>query len=264
MPQAGDAGTEPTPRRGASLGVVTGQRSRQRPVTITSRHSAQQIFVTITSRHHPHRHRHAEPPLSRKGARVLDVREGVAVAATPSAASPPTSWIFSHSGGFAVRRSLGNATPLPGWNAPRGYAAMRFSLLRVPAVRLSTDLRPLHERFTTPTCRRRRPAEKASACRPPPFGCDVQYVAQSEYRPGDLSKPRSARGVAALRPRWAPGLGAPSSWPKRPLVGVRAGRAVLGSTQWRTRIYLGGAARHSSPAMCPAPRVKRVPVQCRR
>lgn len=115
----------------------------------------------------------------------------------PSAASPPTSWIFSHSGGFAVHRSLGNATPLPGWNAPRGYAATRFSLLRVPAARLSTDLRPLHERFTTPTCRRRRPAEKASACRPPPFGRDVHYVVQSEYRPGNPSKPRSARGVAA-------------------------------------------------------------------
>lgn len=121
----------------------------------------------------------------------------MAVAATPSAASPPTSWIFSHSGGSAIRQSLGNATPLPGWNAPRGYAAMRFSLLRVPAVRSSTDLRTLHERFATPTCRRRRPAEKASACRPPPFGRDVQYVAQSEYRPGELSKPRSARGAAA-------------------------------------------------------------------
>ena len=179
------------------LGVVTGQRSRQRPVTITSRHGAQQVLVAIASRHHPHRHRQDEPPLSPKGAHVLDAREGVTYTATPSAASPPTSWIFSHSGGFAVHRSLGNATPLPGWNAPRGYAATRFSLLRVPAARLSTDLRPLHERFTTPTCRRRRPAEKASACRPPPFGRDVLYVAQSEYRPGNPSKPRSARGVAA-------------------------------------------------------------------
>lgn len=140
---------------------------------------------TITSRHHPHRHRQDEPPLLPKGAHVLDAREGVTYTATPSAASPPTSWIFSHSGGFAVHRSLGNATPLPGWNAPRGYAATRFSLLRVPAARLSTDLRPLHERFTTPTCRRRRPAEKASACRPPPFGRYVHYVAQSEYRPGN-------------------------------------------------------------------------------
>ena len=58
------------------LGVVTGQRSRQRPVTITSRHGAQQVLVAIASRHHPHRHRQDEPPLSPKGAHVLDAREG--------------------------------------------------------------------------------------------------------------------------------------------------------------------------------------------
>lgn len=60
MSQSGDAGAEPASRWGSSLGVVAGQRSRQRPVTITSHHGAQQVPIAVTSRHHPHRHRHTQ------------------------------------------------------------------------------------------------------------------------------------------------------------------------------------------------------------
>lgn len=60
MSQSGDARAEPASGWGSSLGVVAGQRSRQRPVTITSRHGAQQVPIAVTSRHHPHRHHHTQ------------------------------------------------------------------------------------------------------------------------------------------------------------------------------------------------------------